>query len=143
MTFIHKPVKLKRPKKPRRLLLGILTEAEVARLLASTKNLREKAILSLLAYTGLRNKELCHLIIGDIDLTHQAVRVLDGKGHVDRWANMTGACVEVLSAYLNERAAGLVDPLFITIRHKQPYQTQDLRKLIRSTAKKAGLKKRV
>lgn len=143
MTFIKKPIKIKRPKKPRRLILGVLSEADIVRLLAATKNIREKAILSLLAYSGLRNKELCCLTIGDVNLSHQAIRVLDGKGHVDRWVNVAGDCIEVLAAYLNERAGQSEHPLFITTRHKEPYKTQNLRKLIRTTAKKAGLKKRV
>ena len=64
MEFIGKPMKLGRPKAPKSLIRGVLSEAEVAVLLAAAKTLREKAMLTLLAYGGLRTGRV--LINGSI-----------------------------------------------------------------------------
>ena len=57
MKFIGRPIKFVRPRKPQELpTKDILTEGEVARMLAACKNSREAAMLALLVYCGLRNK---------------------------------------------------------------------------------------
>ena len=40
------------------MIRGTLTEAEITLMIAACRSVREKTILSLLAYSGLRNKEL-------------------------------------------------------------------------------------
>ena len=57
MEFIGSPLKLGRPRKPRRIIIATLSEAEIARLIGATKNIRERTILALLAYSGIRAKE--------------------------------------------------------------------------------------
>ena len=61
MSFIGLPVKFGRQKKPRTIIKNILTEAEVTKLIFSCRNIRETAIISLLAYSGIRCKEICNL----------------------------------------------------------------------------------
>ena len=143
MSFLGTPVTLKRPKKPRRLVRGTLSEAEVTLWINAAKNLREKAILSLLAFSGLRNKELCRLTIEDVDIANQRITVRDGKGHKDRDAAIAPSCVTVLLEYLRERNGQPHEPLFVTVRHHTSYHPQDLRKLVRQSAARAGLHKRV
>ncbi len=62
--FIGHPIHLGRPKKPKRFIRSTLSEAEITLMIAACRNIREKTLLSLLAYSGLRNKELCNLKIG-------------------------------------------------------------------------------
>jgi integrase/recombinase XerD len=57
--------------------------------------------------------------------------------------NLTPACVSVLLDYLNERKGTHSERLFLTVRNHNPFAPQDLRKLIRSTAKRAKITKRV
>jgi len=90
MQFIGRPIKLGRPKKPKHIIKDTLTEAEVTMLIASSKNIREKAIISLLAYSGIRNKELCELRVCDVNLGDNMLRVLEGKGKKDRLINISG-----------------------------------------------------
>jgi integrase/recombinase XerD len=54
-------VKIGRPRKPRRIIKDVLSESEVARIIQATRNSREKALICLLAYSGIRNTELCNL----------------------------------------------------------------------------------
>lgn len=47
--FKGEPVKIGRPAKPKQIIKNVLSESEITRLIQSTKNIREKAIISLLA----------------------------------------------------------------------------------------------
>jgi site-specific recombinase XerD len=141
--FLGTPVKLGRPKKPHTVLTGTLSEAEVTLLINAAKNLRERAILSLLAYAGLRNRELCNMLVGDVDVASQLVHVRGTKTQRDRNAAIAPACVSVLLDYLRERDGRPDEHLFITIRGRAPYQPQDLRKLVKAAATRAGIRRRV
>ncbi len=143
MAYLGRKVRLARPRKPKRILREVLSEPEVTLIIAAARTVRERAILSLLAYSGLRNAELCHLRIGDIDIAHQTVQVRGGKGAKDRTVCIGGGCIETLMSYLGERNGTTEDLLFRTVRFEHPYQTQDLRKLVRVVACRAGIRKRV
>jgi integrase/recombinase XerD len=143
--FIGNPIQLGRPKKPKRIIRGTLTEAEITLMLAASRNIREKAILTLLAYSGLRNKELCGLKIADVDVASQIVHVHGGKGQKDRDAFFSPDCAGVVLKYLQRERPGArpEEPLFVTVQKGHPYATQDLRKLVHVVAKRAHIQKRV
>jgi integrase/recombinase XerD len=143
--FIGNPIQLGRPRKPKRIIRGTLTEAEITLMLAACRNIREQAILTLLAYSGLRDKELCGLRVADVDVASQIVHVHGGKGQKDRDAFISPACAGLVLRYLQRErpGAGPEDPLFVTIEKRNPYGTQDLRKLVHVVAKRAHIKKRV
>jgi len=143
MKFIGNPIELGRPKKPQHIIKDTLTEAEVTILIASTKNVRERAIISLLAYSGIRNKELCNLRVCDINLGDNMVRALDGKGKKDRLINISGDCSRIIINYLNEYRRQSDDFLFTTLRFNNQYNQSDLRKLVHVLAKRANINKRV
>jgi integrase len=79
MEFIGNAIIFGRQKKPKPMIIDTLSEAEVTRLIFSTKNIREKAIVSLLAYSGIRNLELCNLKVRDFMYTQNAIRIIKGK----------------------------------------------------------------
>ena len=95
-TFLGRLIELGRPRKPRHLVRGTLSEAEVTLLIAAARSLRERTMIATLAYAGLR-----------------------------------------------ERAGQPGDPVFVCLRSGRPYAQQNLRKLIRTAARRAGLNKRV
>ena len=139
--FLHKPIKLGRPRKPKQLIKNTLSEGEIARMLAACKNSREKALLSILIYTGLRNKELCRLKTDDIDIGNQYVRVLEGKGSKDRVVYFTSECGQILSEYKTEYKPNHI--MFTTLVLHNSYNGWALRKMVKVVAKRAGIKKRV
>ena len=144
--FIGNPIQLGRPKKPKRIIRGTLTEAEITLMLAACRNIREQAIPDpLLAYSGLRNKELCGLRVADVDVASQIVHVHGGKGQKDRDAFISPACAGLVLRYLQRErpGAGPEDPLSVTIERRNSYGTQDLRKLVQVVAKRAHIQKRV
>jgi site-specific recombinase XerD len=143
MAFLEHPIKLCRPKKPKRLIRGTLSEAEVTIWIHAANSLREKTILSLLAFSGVRPKELCTLAIGDVDVVNQWIAVRNGKGDVDRNAPIAPACVGLILEYLIDRHGQPGERLFVTLRHHTNYHQQDLRKLVRETAQRVGIERRV
>lgn len=143
MNYIGNPIQLGRPKKPRVMIKNTLSEAEVTLLINSAQNIREKAIISLLAYSGIRNKELCQLRVSDVNLGDNMVRVIQGKGMKDRLINISGDCSRIQIDYLNQFQRKSDDYMFTTLRFNHKYNQSDLRKLVHVLAKRAKLDKRV
>src|SRR6202035_1090067 len=86
------------PKRQRR-LPTVLSQEEVARLIASAQNLMHRTMLMMLYATGLRRAELCHLKVGDIDSERMVIRVRQGKGGRDRDVLLTPKLLDTLREY--------------------------------------------
>lgn len=143
MQFTNNPIKLGRPKKPKHIIKDTLTEAEITMLISVAKNTRERAIITLLAYSGIRNKELCGLRVCDVNLGENMLRVLEGKGKKDRLINISGECSRIVINYLNEYQRRPDDYLFTTLRENKRYGTSDLRKLVNVLKNRAKINKRI
>lgn len=131
--------KLPRPAKPPKEEIEPLSEFEVALILWKAPTLRERALLAVLAYAGVRNTELCRMRVRDVDLAGRTLYVKQGKGGQSRAVNVAGECVELLGEYLNERGGAPDDRLFVTVRHGFDLDPQDVRKIVRTAARRAGL----
>lgn len=127
-------VKIGRPRKPRRIIKGVLSESEVSRIIQATRNPREKAIICLLAYSGIRNNELCNLKLEDVDLGSNLIKVLAGKGKKDRIVNVSTECARVLIDYLKSYPRQNDHFLFTTLVSKKQLATGDVRKILRVVA---------
>ncbi len=93
------------PEAPRtgRTLPVFLSKAEVAKLLSGAKgNLRDFALLSFILYTGVRVSELTNILIDDIDLRANNVRIL-GKGEKERIIPIADDLSLLLRRYLKIR----------------------------------------
>ncbi len=143
MEFLGTPLRLGRPKKPRRTIKDTLSEAEIARLIGACKNIRERAILVLLAYSGIRAKELCNLKVSDLNISNQSLYIRWGKGNKDRLACIPSECLCIALEYLAAHPRSTTEPLFSTLRKNNTYTTGDLRKLVKVVAKRMGFTKRV
>ena len=86
------------PKRQRR-LPTVLSQEEVARLIASAQNLMHRTMLMTLYATGLRRAELCHLKVSDIDSERMVIHVRQGKGGRDRDVLLTPKLLETLREY--------------------------------------------
>lgn len=128
------PVTIGRPKKPRQLIKDTLSEAEISRVFQSTINIREKALVSVLAYSGLRNLELCNLRVNDLDLGQNQLRVTGGKGFKDRYVNIAAECSKILIEYLKAFPREAGDFLFTTLKKNLPLTPADVRKHVRKIA---------
>jgi len=140
--FLNRPLKLGRQKKPRTIIKDTLTEAEITKMIFCCKNLKEKAIVSLLAYSGIRNKELCDLKVKDFDGNSNKIKILQGKGLKDGISQISHSCSKVLQEYIQENNLTDEDFLFYTYQGNQ-YTSWALRKRIKVISVRAKIKKRV
>jgi integrase/recombinase XerD len=86
------------PKRQRR-MPTVLSQEEVARLIASAQNLMHRTMLMMLYATGLRRAELCHLKVCDIDSERMVIHVRQGKGGRDRDVLLTPKLLDTLREY--------------------------------------------
>ena len=144
MKFIGRPIKVEMPRKPQTLpTKDILTEGEIARMMAETKNSREKAMLGILVFNGLRNKEVCSLKVKDIDFENNIIKVISGKFSKDRIVPISKEEYKILLGYLRDYLREENDYLFTTLIRNNQYTGGDLRKRIKVITKRAKIKKRV
>jgi integrase/recombinase XerD len=100
---------------------------------------RDRAIVLLLLDAGLRASELCHLSIGDVDLTTGKVTVREGKGGKDRVTYLGKVARKALWRYLSSRGTTRpADPLFVT-REERPLDRDRLVKLFAGLGERAGV----
>lgn len=91
-----------RPKEP-----NVFSQAEIAALLAAAdtlsprfKALTWRTLIGLLAATGMRPGEACHLTLSDIDLTNGVIEVLQTKFGKSRLVFIHPTTATVLARYL-------------------------------------------
>lgn len=117
------------------------------RLLAATAGddavqVRDRAILFMLADTGCRAGGLCHLRIRDVDLTRMTVRLIE-KGEKTRIIPFSEMTRDALRAWLAARPPAVVEPwLFVTMgpRVTSPRLTEEgLKEVMRRLKKRAGV----
>jgi integrase/recombinase XerD len=77
----------------------VLSQAEVAALLQSLKNLKHRTILTTICATGLRVSGVTHLKVADIDSTRMIVQVRQGKGRKDRFVMLSPTLLTLLREY--------------------------------------------
>lgn len=143
MEFIGLPIRLGRPKKPKRIIVDTLSEAEIARIVGATKNIREQTIIALLAYSGMRSKELCSVLVGDIDFTNQSVKILNSKYAKSRHVCISPECATLVLRYLEKYPRPPNSYLFTTLHKGQRYDQSDLRKLLRIVARRINFTRRI
>lgn len=135
-------IRMARPKKPKRIVKDVLSEAEVSRIIQSARTVRQKALVSLLAYSGLRNQELCNLKLKDVDLGGNQVIVCDGKNRKDGVVNIAPECTKLLIDYLKAFPREENDFLFTTLVKNNPLKTGDIRKIVRIASTNARIGRR-
>jgi site-specific recombinase XerD len=107
--------RLIRGRPTRKKLPRVLNEAEVVRLISSTKHIRDRAILELLYATGCRIGEVVKIKISDINFSGRTIRVFS-KGR-ERLVPFGQTARKLMLRYLGQRRTGF---LFVT---KIPQQT--------------------
>lgn len=91
----------------------IIRSVDFAPLRCRKNALRDKAVLSLLYYTGIRRNELLNLNWTDLNLSKSAMIIRSGKGGKDRLIPLHKALTGLLDKYLDKRL-----PLKTVISHQ-------------------------
>lgn len=113
---------------------------------------RDRSILTLLAFTGIRRAELCNLTIADLDLDQPSVSIQTLKQRSKgkpRTITLKPEVVKVLQTYLQTRQNGKAlkpaDPLFETTGRHGPWKPKALTPgrvnyIVKRTLDRAGIR---
>ncbi|WP_283742971.1 site-specific integrase [Sideroxydans sp. CL21] len=125
----------------------VLSQDEVARLIAAAGNLKYKTALSIAYGAGLRASEVLALKVSDIDSERMALRIEQGKGSKDRYAMLSPVLLECLRTWWKTaRAQGkMLDGgwLFPGQNPIDQLSSRQLNRAIHAAADAANIDKRV
>jgi integrase/recombinase XerD len=142
-TVEHKTIDLealRRPKHTKR-IPNVLSKEEVKSILAAGRNLKHKAMLSLIYSCGLRSGELLKLEPKHVDATRHLLIIKGAKGKKDRVSPLSQKTIDLLRAYLT--ACKPVRYLFEGIKPGEPYDGRSLQQVIKQCVMRAEIKKPV
>ena len=100
-------------KKRKRRLPKVVRKPEWSRLLDATTSQRDRALIALMLYGGLRVSEACALRVRDVDFEGEQVHILHGKGDKEAYVYVHSDALDEVRTLLTERgkpAPG--DPVF-------------------------------
>jgi site-specific recombinase XerD len=135
---------IKRAKKEEKEPAVLYKNEYKAILFEAQDNPRNFAILMMFLQTGIRESELTHLKLEDIDLEHGELTVRQGKGKKDRSIPLEPQSLKALQQYLAVRDEQLIideDILFLA-RNGTSMNERTIRKLVKKYYDLAGVKKR-
>ena len=132
--------KFERPRREYK-LPNVLSKEEVKALLNAPKNMKHRAMLSLIYACGLRRSELLHLKPTDVDSKRGLLIIRQGKGRKDRIAPISEKLIEMLRDYYKEFRPKLW--LFEGQRAGEPYSETSLQKVLKHALTEVKIKKPV
>ncbi len=134
----NKELKVANPKKNKPLPV-ILSAGEVKKLIDSTSNVKHKLILKMLYGCGLRVSEITNLSKKDIDFNECLIHVRLAKGKKDRFVKLPESIKQDLKNYSSLNNSKI---LFVSQKGGK-LTTKTIQLILKNSAKKAGIKKRV
>jgi integrase/recombinase XerD len=127
-------------------LPSILSQEEVARLIDAADPRLHRTLLITLYATGVRNAELTHLKVSDIDSQRMVIHIQGGKGRRDRDVMLSAKLLEELRAHwrrLRPKPNTWLFPGNRLHRGNQPIDTKTTWYACKQAALRAGLQKAV
>lgn len=103
---------------------------------------RDRSILALLLYCGLRVSELVGLNLRDIDLASENLRVT-GKGNKQRLVPIAYEAILLLERYMDERPYVKNNPALFISTKKTRLSVRSVQRLVKQHATNCGIKKEV
>ena len=130
-----------RPPKEKK-LPGVLSVAEVGRVLGCVHRQRYRVCLTTIYACGLRLLEGVHLQVKDIDGERQLLHIHQGKGNKDRYVPLPEACLTMLRQHwLTHRHPRWMFPSPMG-DNQQPMSESGMQRAFQAALKKAGIYKR-
>lgn len=131
---------LHRPQKERK-LPKVLNKVEVKKILEAPKNIKHRAMLSLIYACGLRRSELLNLKPEDIDSKRKVLFISGAKGKKDRIVPLSDKLIIMLRDYY--RSFRPKKWLFEGQKNNTKYSANSLRSILNQSLKKANINKPV
>ncbi|MBN1597007.1 MAG: tyrosine-type recombinase/integrase [Bacteroidales bacterium] len=130
---------LPRPKKSRK-LPRVISKQEVEELIRCNRNRKQRLVLMLMYGCGLRLGEVVNLRLEDIDFKRKQINICNGKGRKDRTINLTDKLRYQIEVYINEYAPSVY---LFNGQDSLHYSRESIGNIVKNSAIKAGIKKRV
>jgi len=139
LTILKKDLtkNIKRPKKDKA-LPSVLTKDEIKSLINTAQTRKSKLIIKFLYSTGLRVSELVNIRPQDLNLNEKTAIVRKGKGKKDRNIILPESLIQELRNYIEKNK----ENQYLFSKEK-PLTTRNIQKIIKKTAKKAQINKKV
>lgn len=120
-----------------------LTKDQIKELIKHTEKLRDKVIIKLLAYCGLRRFELAKIMIEDLNIETAKIRIL-GKKNIERLATIfSDQLMEDLKLYLryvlNNPKQGFLFPAVSSLNNKGHISVTEINRIVAKAGKRAHL----
>jgi integrase len=120
-----------------------LSEDQIKMLIKHTEKLRDKVIIKLLAYCGLRRFEVAKIKIEEIDLEQRKIRIV-GKKNIERLATMfSDQLIEDLKIYityvLQGKRAGYLFPAVSSLNTQGHITNIEINRIVAKAGKRAQL----
>ena len=130
---------VKAPKSEKK-LPTVLTKDEIKRMLSAIQNPKHKLLIEFMYSAGLRVSECVSLKIDDLDFNEKMGKIKHGKGNKERYIILADNLLEHLRDYISKKKDN--SPYIFSLKGK-PITIRQAQKVVKETAKKAGIKKRV
>src|SRR3989338_6295161 len=121
-----------------------LTEEQIKLLIKHADKLRDKVIIKLLAYCGLRRFELAKIKVEDIDFNTNKIRIM-GKKNIDRLATLfSDQLLEDLKLYiqyvLNNSKTGYLFPAVSSLNKEGHISPTEINRIVAKAGQRAHLR---
>ncbi|MBN2086714.1 tyrosine-type recombinase/integrase [Candidatus Peregrinibacteria bacterium] len=102
---------------------------------------RNRAMLAVLVYTGLRLSEMLNLKLSEVDLENRTIHVNGGKGGKDRIVPISAKLLEYLNGYLKNRSRLKKDSihLFNSLKTNGPVTNNGIKLVVQRVRKGTGI----
>ncbi len=114
----------------------VLSKNEIEKMISLTNNLTHRAIITFLYYAGLRISEVINLKTENIDFEREVINV-KGKGEKERIVFLHPKIKQIFE-FMN-----LGKGVLFKSNRNQKYTKRTIQQIIKNSARKAGIKKRV
>ena len=132
--------KLQRPKREKK-LPNVLSREEMKAILEAPRNVKHKAMLSLVYACGLRRSELLHLKPADVDSKRHLLMIRQAKGKKDRVVPISDKVIEMLRVYYKMYRPKVW--LFEGQKEGKQYSERSLEQVLKKALRKAKITKPV
>ncbi len=131
---------IKTPRKAKKLPI-VLTVSEVKALILATKAKRNRLIVQFLYSSGARVSECVNIKVNDLNLKERVASIRGGKGNKDRTIILSKEWIKGIKKYLEKKK--IKTEQVFSKKNGSPISSDTVQRIVRSAAKKAGIKKHV
>ena len=116
----------------------LISVEDMANLINSTLDIRDKAVITLLAKTGIRRNELITLDVSDVDLIENMIRLKPTAKRTNRTVFFDDECAYLLRRWLKVREDNANPALFLNVEGER-LNRSGVYNLVVEAARRAGL----